>query len=184
MQIVTGTSASLNPGLLTGLGRYRHRVFVERLGWQLRSANELEFDQFDRDDTIYVVALDDAGEIVGTARLLPTTQPYLLGDVFPELLDGQPAPRTPDVWELSRFASMDFSAQTSSALAQCSSPIAIGLMHASIACARAHGAARLVSVSPLGVERLFSRAGFRWSRAGRPMQADKGYIVAGYIAFD
>ena len=59
--------------------------------------------------------------------MLPTTRPYLLDEVFPHLLHGIAPPHSPDVWELSRFAAMDFSVQASSALAQFSSPIAVGL---------------------------------------------------------
>ncbi len=37
---------------MTNVARYRHKVFVERLGWQLRCENALEYDQFDRHDTV------------------------------------------------------------------------------------------------------------------------------------
>ncbi|MBL8509853.1 MAG: GNAT family N-acetyltransferase, partial [Chitinimonas sp.] len=92
-----------------GLARYRHRVFVEKLGWQLKCQDGLEFDQFDRPDTLYVVAQDQDDQVVGGARLLPTTRPYLLGEIFPQLLNGQPVPNSSDIWELSRFAAVDFS---------------------------------------------------------------------------
>src|SRR5215469_16040477 len=89
------------------LAHYRHRIFVEQLGWKLPSADEgFERDQYDRDDTVYVVAHDDSGSICGCARLLPTTRPYLLQELFPFLLaDGVAPPESPLVWELSRFAS-------------------------------------------------------------------------------
>lgn len=112
MRITSGCSAELHPPLLTRMARYRHRVFVEKPGWQLHCRDALELDQFDRDDTVYVIAQNEDGEVICTARLLPTTRPYLLGEVFPQLLNGAAPPEVPEVWELSRFASMDFSGST------------------------------------------------------------------------
>ena len=168
MHITSGCSAELRPPLMTRMARYRHRVFVEKLGWQLNCRDALELDQFDRDDTVYVIAQNEDGEVIGTARLLPTTRPYLLAEVFPQLLNGAPAPDAPEVWELSRFAAMDFSGPTGSALDQFSSPITTGLLQAASRCAMAHGAQRMVTVSPLGVERLLRRTGFESHRLGPP----------------
>ena len=85
MNIVSGNSQSLHPAVLTGLARYRRKVFVEKLGWELDCDGEVEFDQFDRDDTLYVVCSNEAEQVIGTALLLPTTSPYLLGEFFPDL---------------------------------------------------------------------------------------------------
>ncbi|WP_197329309.1 acyl-homoserine-lactone synthase [Ralstonia syzygii] len=96
----------LPEGVDAALAHYRHQIFVGQLGWQLPMADGMfERDQYDRDDTVYVVARDANGTICGCARLLPTTRPYPLKDVFaPLLMKGMPAPESPGVWELSRFA--------------------------------------------------------------------------------
>ena len=47
MRITSGCSAELRPPLMTRMARYRHRVFVEKLGWQLHCRDALELDQFD-----------------------------------------------------------------------------------------------------------------------------------------
>lgn len=178
MYLVHGTAGHLPKEFFSELSKYRYSVFVEQLGWDLNVNDGLEVDQFDREDTVYVVARDDQGDISGCARLLPTTRPYLLGQVFPELLNGLPAPCTPEVWELSRFAAVDLNdTKPGSAGGQFSSPVAVELLKASIACAAAHGAKRLITVSPVGVERLLRRAGFNAHRAGPPM------IVGGYPLF-
>lgn len=181
MRFFSGTPSDLQPGLVTGVARYRHKVFVQKLGWQLRCENALEYDQYDRDDTVYVVAQNDTGDIVGTARLLPTTRPYLLGEVFPQLLNGLPPPSSAEIWELSRFAAVDFHAPSTSALGQFSSPIAVNLLHASLKCASALGARQLITVSPLGVERLLRNAGISARRAGPPMVVNGNPIFACWI---
>lgn len=88
------------------LAQYRYQVFVERLGWQLSTPDDFEFDQFDHSGTHYIVAEEHDGNIKGCARLLPTTQPYLLSEVFTSLLGDKPAPCGDDIWELSRFTSL------------------------------------------------------------------------------
>lgn len=143
MHVMSGASEGLPKGLHSKVGIYRHKVFVEQLGWELRTQDGAELDQFDRPDTVYVVAQDGEGHVYGCARLLPTTRPYLLGEVFPQLLNGLPPPRSPDVWELSRFAAVDLKVHAS-VQGQFSSPVAIKLLQESIGCAAAHGAKRLI----------------------------------------
>lgn len=178
MEFITGTSQNLTNEVFLGLARYRHKVFIKTLGWDLAADAGLELDQFDRPDTIYVVAREQ-GDCVGVARLLPTLQPYLLGEIFPQLLADAPIPRSADVWELSRFAAFDFSSNVLSG--QFSSPTAIGLLHAVQQCALRHQASRLITVSPLGVERLLRKAGFRAYRAAPPQIVDGHPLFACWI---
>jgi N-acyl-L-homoserine lactone synthetase len=167
--------------MMADMGHYRYRVFVEKLGWELQCEGGLEYDQFDRDDTVYVVAQDDDGDIIGMARLLPTMRPYLLGEVFPQLMNELPIPKTEEVWELSRFVALDFKAEATNGSMQFSSPVAIGLLQESIEVAIRHGAKKLITVSPLGVERLLRKAGFKAYRAGPPMVVDGHAIFANWI---
>ena len=115
------------------------------------------------------------------ARLLPTTRPYLLGEVFPQLMNGLPIPKTEEVWELSRFVALDFKAEATNGSMQFSSPVAVNLLKESIAVAMRHGAQKLITVSPLGVERLLRKAGFKAYRAGPPMVIDGHAIFANWI---
>lgn len=180
MHVMSGDPKGLPAGVCSKVARYRHQVFVEQLGWELETRDGAELDQFDRPDTVYVVAQDDEGRINGCARLLPTTRSYLLGEVFPQLLNGLPPPCSADIWELSRFAAVDLNSPVP-AQGQFSSPITIKLLQESIACAAAHGAKRLISVSPIGVERLLGRYGFHAHRAGPPMVVDGHPIFACWI---
>jgi N-acyl-L-homoserine lactone synthetase len=181
MEIVYGNSTKLLPQLMNRAARYRHKVFVEKLGWQLNCHDLLENDQFDRPDTIYVIAKNDNNDIVGIARLLPTTRPYLLGEVFPQLLNGIKPPESEDIWELSRFAAVDFEAQQTTAMGQFSSSQTIELLNAAIECARSYGAKRLITVSPVGVERLMRKLGLQARRAGPPMVTNHQSVCAYWI---
>jgi acyl homoserine lactone synthase len=177
MRVISGAPATLPEGVHAKVANYRHKIFVERLGWQLQTQNNEELDQFDRPDTIYVVAQDSDGRVSGCARLLPTNRPYLLGEIFPELLNGLPAPNSPEVWELSRFAAVDPDNPAGTARGQLSSTTAIKLLHEAIACAARHGAKHLISVSPIGIERLLRAAGVHAHRAGPPL------VIGGHPIF-
>ena len=57
MHIVAGTASNLSTSAFSAMAHYRYRVFVEKLGWKLANDGVTELDQFDRDDTLYVLSL-------------------------------------------------------------------------------------------------------------------------------
>lgn len=83
--------------------RLRARVFQDRLGWDVTVRDGLEMDEFDALDPAHVISLDDEGNVVGCMRLLQTTGPHMLADVFSDILDGEPPLRSPQIWEATRF---------------------------------------------------------------------------------
>jgi acyl homoserine lactone synthase len=175
----------LSDDLDAALAQYRHQVFVEQLGWDLPCADSrFERDQYDREDTIYIVARDESGTICGCARLLPTTRPYLLREVFPFLLAADmAAPEAPDVWELSRFAAKP--ATNLTAKGDESVSWAVRPMLASVVeCAAKLGARQLIGVTFLSMERLFRRIGIHAHRAGPAQRVDGRMVVACWIDID
>jgi len=52
--------------------RLRYKIFVEQLGWDLPHAKDgLEIDEFDTEDTIYLIAGDlISGKVPGPASIL------------------------------------------------------------------------------------------------------------------
>ena len=178
MQIDCGTPAQLPPGLMERLGRYRYQVFVQRLGWPLRCKSPFEYDQFDRADTVHLVTRDAQGEVCGVARLLPTTRPYLLGDVFTQLLGALPRPSHAQLWELSRFATVDLRQDTQGPCKPFASAQAADLLRHCLAAAASRGATEVLTVSPVGVERLLQRAGFAAQRLAAPVRLEAGTLCA------
>lgn len=175
MQVISGAAETLPNNLYGRVAEYRHEVFVERLGWQLHTENGMESDQFDRPDTIYVVSHDEQDEITGCARLLPTTGPYLLGEVFPHLLNELPPPCSPDTWELSRFAT-GYRSSGNTTAGMTAGQLTRSLLGKSIDCAAGYGAKKLITVTSLAAERLLVRYGFGPHRAGPPMMVDNQFI--------
>jgi acyl-homoserine lactone synthase len=102
IHVFNGADVSHYPDIFEQVYRLRHQVFVEELGWEdLRSPSGLEIDQFDSPRAIHHVCIRD-GRVVGYQRMLPTIEPHLLSDVFPNLCVGQP-PRGPHIYELTRY---------------------------------------------------------------------------------
>jgi N-acyl-L-homoserine lactone synthetase len=167
MQFITGTSSTLPEAVVADMASYRYKVFVERLGWDLNCKQGVELDQFDRDDTLYVAAQNEEQQIVGVARLLSTTRPYLLSEVFPELMGNEQLPASEEVWELSRFAAMNFEGTRNKVIGQFSSSVASELMHATLKAAAHQGARNLITVSPMGIERILRNLGIDATRVGR-----------------
>ncbi len=84
--------------------RMRAEVFSGRLDWEVSLENGREIDSFDTEDTLYLLTLDEqSGQLRGAVRLLPTTGPNILRDIFSVLLPGG-AVESPLIWESSRFA--------------------------------------------------------------------------------
>lgn len=81
----------------------RKKVFVDRLHWDVPVVEaRYEIDRFDNEDAVYIVITDDDGAHLGSVRLLSTMKEHILGDVFPQLIEGD-APRAPDIWEITRL---------------------------------------------------------------------------------
>ena len=181
MEYISGLSKDIPPNIKDSLFNYRYRIFVEKLGWDLDSKNDLEVDQFDRDDTYHIVARDTERNIVGCARLLQTTSPYLLGEVFPRLLNGLKPPQSTDIWEISRFTTAGISGCPSNASEHHQSHRMKELLEEAMRLARNNGAKKIISVSTLGIERLLTKEGFPVHRLGPPMKVNGCLVLACYI---
>ncbi|MFP0198573.1 acyl-homoserine-lactone synthase [Pseudomonas sp. PHC1] len=178
LNIINGKSQQLTPELISGLGLFRYKIFVEKMAWPLQCEPGLEYDEFDREDTHYVIAQDGKGQVFGCARLLSTMSDYLLEQVFPELMGDIPLPKSPDIWELSRFAVESESSETSSAghwLDTCR------LMKQIVVLAHKHNVKRLIAFSALGNERLLRRMGVDVHRVSSAQLIDGKPVLAFWI---
>ena len=87
---------------LPAMFRLRYQVFIERERYEVPSYNDMEWDQFDNPAAHYLLRRDEQGRADGVARLIPTTERYMVKELWPDLVDGQHLPSQPDVWELTR----------------------------------------------------------------------------------
>lgn len=81
----------------------RKIVFVDRAKWMVPVLGDSEVDCYDRDETMYLLAKTQPdGQVLASVRLLLTTGPHLMSDLFAGACRDEP-PRGPTVWEVSRF---------------------------------------------------------------------------------
>ena len=84
--------------------RIRHRVYVDKRGWKdLTQEDKREVDQFDNEDALYLLRLDDEGRVSAGIRLIPTTKPHLMRDVFPHIVTWGRIPNSEQVYEITRY---------------------------------------------------------------------------------
>lgn len=83
--------------------RTRKVVFHDRLKWDVPVVGELEFDRYDTLCPVYLVWCDPTGsQFVGCMRLMPTTGPTLLSDVFRSTYPANVDLSHPSIWEGTR----------------------------------------------------------------------------------
>jgi len=103
IHIVDASTASEHKPLLEAMFADRKQLFVDLYGWDLAVVDgQFEVDQFDTTDTVYIIAGDAAGAHQGSLRLLPSTAPHILGEVFPDLCP-LGVPVGPSIWETTRL---------------------------------------------------------------------------------
>ncbi|HVZ52174.1 MAG TPA: acyl-homoserine-lactone synthase [Pseudolabrys sp.] len=103
IHVVSSANRHLYESTLNSYFRIRHDVFARERGWRaVERSDGLDIDAFDRDDTIHLIAID-GDRVVGGQRLVPTTAPHMLSEIFPDLADVKGIPVGPTVWEASRY---------------------------------------------------------------------------------
>lgn len=102
--LIFGTVDATDPRMADRIYAFRHAYFVEYLRWEsCRQADCRERDRFDGPDGVHILG-EEGAEILAYARLLPTTRPHLLSHLYPEILQGRPAPTGPRIYEWTRHA--------------------------------------------------------------------------------
>lgn len=149
---------------LCGMFAFRHEVFFKKLGWDVETHGNLEYDLFDTFNPVYMVAKDDKESIEGCWRLLPTTGSYMLRDTFPQLLRGEEIPCDKQIWELSRFA-VDASSEGGNMQAPLNS-LTMGMIRNLYDFAVSHQIDQFVTVTSVALERLLKRTGLPVRRFG------------------
>ncbi len=155
IELITSQNARQNSDLLEQMFRLRYRIFKEQLGWDVGGDNGLEQDEFDRRDTAYLLVTDEAGSVTGAWRLLPTVRPYMASTVFRPLFGDMEPPRSPHVWECSRFVvNPSQRCQSASGIDADTAALLVGVTEFAVTC----NVREIISVETPAVARLHQRA--------------------------
>jgi len=102
--VVEPHNADKHLHLLDQMFRLRARIFHDRLGWDVEVTGGRERDKYDDEAPVYLIYADDHSMVVkGCLRLLPTTGPTVLAEVFSDTLPDAVHLSAPMIWECTRF---------------------------------------------------------------------------------
>jgi acyl homoserine lactone synthase len=145
--------------------------------WDVNVVDGWEIDAFDDLNPLYLLSLDENEQVRGSLRLLPTTGPHMLADVFSTLLpDGEPI-RSATIWESSRF-SVDLDApsvRAENGVNHVTAELILGITEVGLAAGLTH----VVSAYDLVMERVLKRAQCHAERLGEPQRVGRVKAVAG-----
>ncbi|MEY9981485.1 N-acyl-L-homoserine lactone synthetase [Bradyrhizobium yuanmingense] len=164
---------------LSDMHRLRYRVFKQRLDWDVQISGDMELDEYDVLRPVHLLHRSTSGQVQGCVRLLPSIGPTMLRDTFPILLDGQPAPRSKQIWESSRF-SLDLPPDAPKA----SGGIAAAtyeLFAAMIEFGLSMHLTENVTVTDARMERILRRAGWPLRPIGKSHALGNTLAIAGYL---
>jgi N-acyl-L-homoserine lactone synthetase len=103
IEAVTIETAHLLGDTLAALHRLRHKIFVERQKYEVATFRGMEWDAFDTPVAVYLLWRDESARVRAVARLIPTNFPYMIKELWPQLVDGGELPSQPDIWEVTRL---------------------------------------------------------------------------------
>lgn len=178
---IEGVDRHSYPDLFDQMFRMRAAVFSERLGWDVSVVDGKEIDRFDVEDPLYLLCVDELTQkLKGSARLLPTTGPNMLRDVFAILVPGGSV-ESPLIWESSRFAiSPDLSVGPARQdVNQFVNTTTIELLCGLVEAAQLAGVEHIVSVFDARMARIFRAADCPCELIGVPARIGKTMTYAG-----
>lgn len=165
--------------LLDQMFRLRKRVFADQLGWDVQVEGELERDAYDDFDPAYLIWCDDEHRrVYGGMRLMPTTGPTLLYDVFRRTFPDGASLTAPGIWEGTRMCLDEAALEVD--MPQATGARGFCLMLVALCeVALAHGVHTMISNYEPHMRRIYNRAGAEVHELGRAEGFGKHPVCCG-----
>src|SRR5271154_3247638 len=184
IRLIPATHAHLFTKMTDAMFRSRAQTFSERLGWEVVVRGGYERDRFDDENPLYLVSVDPrSGEYRGSLRLLPTTGPNMLRDVFPVLLNNDEVVESATIWESSRICAAANDGQPERAKGGVNYVLAELLVGIGDV-ARIVGLTQIVSVFDARIFRILKAAGCKPEIIGTPRRIGGTMSYAGLFDMD
>src|ERR1700704_2413473 len=177
IRIVTKDNAERNLSILYQMHRIRKAVFKDRLGWDGTVRGEFEIGEYDAFWPKYLLLIDRYCILNGCVRLLPTTGPNMLRDIFPSFVTRAAVPRGEQVWEASRFAVSGNTSAAEAGLSQTTYDLLIGVLKFGLS----KGLSTIACVVDVRMERILRRAGWQLERLGPAHRIGNSVALAGQL---
>ncbi|AMK19601.1 MULTISPECIES: acyl-homoserine-lactone synthase [Sphingobium] len=172
IRIIENHLEPTNRRLLETMFADRKRLFVDLFGWDVPVVEgRFEIDQFDTAHTVYLIAADADGAHEASLRLMPSTRPHMLGELFPHLCPGG-VPTGPTTWESTRLCLPQRHG------AQRRRELRNGLISTMVDFALARGIERLTGVLPDAFRKEVLAMGWAAEPLGPAVRVESGLVGA------
>lgn len=174
LRIVEGFEQKIHPALFDQMFRQRARLFKDKLGWNVTvDERGWERDEYDRNDTIYLVTTDSCGHVVGSLRLLSTLTDHMMTGpfqaMFPDFVF-----RSPTVYECTRFVAEDDRGARANGLSVAACELLIGMFEF----AQHMGMTQILGLFEAPMVRVYRRCGLYPSILARTV-TEHGQMLVG-----
>lgn len=183
IKLIYGHERAQFPQLIDSMHRLRKSVFHERLKWDVPISGDWEIDDFDREDPLYVLVVDAEGAVQGSLRLLPTTGPNMLRDVFSAITQDSGQVENPFVWESSRFCirfSDNKDQRESTTISKATVELIAGMGEVGLLAGLDH----VVTVYDAFLRRIIRQTGCNETLVGQPVRFGRVQTYAGLFDID
>lgn len=182
IRVIQSKDAAKEPRLMDQMFRLRAETFDERLKWDVEVQDGWERDSFDDLNPLYLLSVDQNGILQGALRLLPTTGPHMLRDVFGVLMEDDEPVVSPLIWESTRFCVSPklASIRTENRLNRVTGELLAGIVEVG----QQAGLTSVISVYDARMKRVLRLAGCPADEIGSPTKIGKVMTYAGLFAID
>lgn len=142
--------------------RLRYRSFVSRQSYDVPVEEGMEYDQFDTLAAVYLMWRDEHGDVKGVSRLSPTDRPYMLEQLWPDMVEKIALPHSRTIYEGTRFC-VDNTITDAALRSRIKHEIVLAYLEFSLA----KGIEHIIGVMPPGIwAAVFARSGWQHETLG------------------
>ena len=152
--------------------RLRAQMHEKKNFCNARFPIDMEIDQYDELDPYYLYVKNEKGIFCSCLRLLPTSGPYMLKDLFPQLLGEMPPPHDRKVWELSRFVVFQ-----NKNICEFDKELAVEIMREIIEFGIEHNVTHFVTAATTSLEQVLMKSGVMVVRLSSAIRINTSYKV-------
>jgi acyl-homoserine lactone synthase len=181
IHIISASNRHLYRAQIKEMHELRRVHFVEECGWKdLTVIDGGEYDQFDDERTVYVLALGSKAQVVAGMRTRPTDDKCMLTDLFPDLIGpDEPPLNGPAVWEIGRM----FTTYAARAITKATGrKLSMDIVLATMEWLLDAGVERVIGIAELPMYALLRSWGWNIRMTGLPLDTPEGPIFGLEVA--
>ncbi len=164
--------------------KVRKLIFKDRMGWDVDINDQgLEVDEFDLPETVYILAKDEQKRVTGVWRMLPSSCPSMIKEIWPEFLTTIDMKVNDTIWEVSRFGVHSYSGDLKQSIKnvnQITAELIVALLH--VCCMT--GIKNIYTMYNPQVERSVRKIGFYADETSDHVLVDGKPSIVGRVKTD